>query len=53
LVTAERGERDNGRGNRNPALKSQGATPKLDDLNITRDQSSRWQKLARAALGRC
>lgn len=41
----QRGERDSGKGNRNPALKSQAATPKLADLN-TKDQSSRWQKLA-------
>jgi hypothetical protein len=27
-------------------LKSQTATPKLTDLGITRDQSSKWQKLA-------
>ena len=42
----QRGEQDSGKGNRNPALKSQAATPKLADLNITKDQSSRWQKLA-------
>jgi hypothetical protein len=41
-VTAERGER---RGAGNPQL-SQASTIGLDDLNITRDQSSRWQKLA-------
>ncbi len=40
------GERDNGRGNRNPILKSQAATPKLADLGITKWQSSCWQKLA-------
>jgi hypothetical protein len=43
---AERGERDDGRGNRNPSLKSQDATPKLSDLGVTNTQSSRWQKMA-------
>ena len=43
---AERGDRDDGRGNRNPTLKSQAATPKLADLGITKWQSSRWQQLA-------
>jgi N6-adenosine-specific RNA methylase IME4 len=42
----ERGERDDGRRNRNPVLKSQGATPKLSDLGISKTQSSRWQALA-------
>jgi protein gp37 len=41
----ERGERDSGKGNRNPVLKSQAATPKLADLGITKTQSSRWQRL--------
>jgi hypothetical protein len=40
------GERDSGKGNRNPVLKSQAATPKLSDLGIS-TQSSRWQELAR------
>jgi hypothetical protein len=44
---AERGERDNGKGNRNPGLKSHAGTPKLADLGITKSQSSRWQHLAR------
>ncbi|MCP3459591.1 hypothetical protein [Bradyrhizobium sp. CCGUVB23] len=38
---AERGERDTGKGNRNPVLKSQAATPA--DLGITKTQSSRWR----------
>jgi len=42
----ERGERDNGRGNRNPVLKSQAAIPKLADLGVSATQSSRWQELA-------
>jgi N6-adenosine-specific RNA methylase IME4 len=41
-----RGERDNGKGNRNPDLKSQAATPKLADLGVTKSQSSRWQQMA-------
>lgn len=41
------GERDNGKGNRNPILKSQAVTPKLTDLGITKSQSSEWQRLAR------
>jgi hypothetical protein len=45
LQMAESGERDTCKGNRNPALKSQAATPKLADL-VSRDQSSRWQQLA-------
>jgi N6-adenosine-specific RNA methylase IME4 len=43
---AERGERDSGKGNRNPVLKLQAATPKLVDLGINKTQSSRWQALA-------
>jgi hypothetical protein len=43
---AERKERDSGRGNRNPVLKSQAAIPKLADLGVTKTQSSRWQNLA-------
>jgi N6-adenosine-specific RNA methylase IME4 len=46
IEMAKRKERDSGRGNRNPALKSQKATPKLSDLGITKTQSSRWQELA-------
>jgi hypothetical protein len=41
IEMAERGERDSGKGNRNPVLKSQAATPKLSDLGISRTQSSR------------
>jgi phage N-6-adenine-methyltransferase len=44
---AESGERDTGKGNRNPALKSLYATPKLADLGVTKTQSSRWQQLAK------
>jgi hypothetical protein len=47
---ARKGERDNGRGNRNPALKSSSAIPKLSDLGITNDQASQWQQLARRNL---
>jgi len=47
IEMAERGERDSGKGNRNPVLKSQAATPKLSDLGISKTQSSRWQELAR------
>ncbi len=43
---AEKRERDNGKGNRNPDLKLQAATPKLADLGISKSQSSRWQGLA-------
>jgi N6-adenosine-specific RNA methylase IME4 len=46
IEMAERGERDSGKGNRNPALKSRNATPKLSDLGISKTKSSRWQKLA-------
>ena len=41
------GHRDNGKGNRNPDLKSRAATPKLADLGISKSQSSRWQRMAR------
>jgi len=34
------GQRDSGRGNRNPDVKSQAATPKLSDLGISKTQSS-------------
>jgi hypothetical protein len=37
-----RGERDTGKGNRNLALTSQAATPKLADLGVIKTQSSRW-----------
>jgi len=46
IEMAERGERDSGKGNRNPVLKSRAATPKLSDLGISKTQSSRWQELA-------
>src|SRR5262249_58989219 len=38
IEMAELGERDSGRGNRNPVLKSQAATPKLSDLGISKTQ---------------
>jgi hypothetical protein len=41
IEMTERGERDSGKGNRNPVLKSQAATPKLSDLGISKTQSSR------------
>jgi hypothetical protein len=41
---AKAGERDSGKGNRNPALKSHDVTPKLSDLEITKKQSSDWQQ---------
>jgi phosphatidate phosphatase APP1 len=47
---AEGGERDNGKGNRNPVLKSRAATPKLADLGISKSQSSKWQRLAALQL---
>jgi N6-adenosine-specific RNA methylase IME4 len=43
---AERKERDSGKGNRNPTLKSHAVTSKLSDLGVTKSQSSRWQQLA-------
>jgi hypothetical protein len=50
IEMAEKGERDNGKGNRNAVLKSQAGTPKLADLGITRSQSSRWQLLAKLSV---
>ncbi len=41
-----RGERDSGKGNRNPSLKSSLSIPKLFDLGISKDESARWQALA-------
>lgn len=43
---AERGERDKGKGNRNPALKSQRATPNLDSLGLDKHEASRFQQIA-------
>lgn len=43
----ERGERESGKGNRNPTLKLLTVTPKLSDLGISKTESSRWQALAR------
>jgi len=40
----ERGERHSGHGDQGAG--SQAATPVLADLGITRDQASRWDKLA-------
>ena len=45
---AEHGERDRGRGDRRP--ESHDATPKLDDLGVTKSESSRWQRLARVPV---
>ena len=42
-----RGERDDGKGNRNPTLKSHAATPKLADLGITKSEASKWQQRAK------
>ncbi len=36
---AEKGERDSGRGNRNPTLKSQPATAKLSDIGVSKTSS--------------
>ena len=41
IEMAERGERDSGKGNRNPVLKSQAGTPKLSDLGISKKFSLR------------
>jgi hypothetical protein len=35
----KRGERDNGKGNRNPSVKSRAAISKLSDLGVTKTQS--------------
>lgn len=43
---AETGERDNGKGNRNPDLKSQSATPNLESLGLDKHEASRFQQLA-------
>jgi len=44
----ETGERHDGRGNNPPRqeLESQPASPTLDDLGVTKDESSRWQAVA-------
>jgi hypothetical protein len=50
IEMAKKGERDNGKGNRNAALKSRAGTPKLSDIGITKSQSSRYQRLAKLSL---
>jgi hypothetical protein len=42
----QNGQRHNGCGGDQKSV-SQATTPKLTDLGITRDQSSKWQKLSR------
>ena len=45
----ERGERDSGKGNRNPDLKSLAATPKLADLGIS-EMDGRGERKRSAAI---
>lgn len=45
-MLAEMQKHNGGRPNGNPSHRATGLPPTLTDLGISRDQSSRWQKLA-------
>jgi hypothetical protein len=44
---AQQGQRHSGRGNNKKKLESKPTTPKLEDLGVSKDQSSKWQRLAK------